>query len=49
MKYKTLAKQEMKKELKEVSNWMSSTENRVPDDPTVWKMNGSVCIGKLQL
>ena len=31
MKYKALAKQEMKKELKKLLNWMSSIENGQPD------------------
>jgi hypothetical protein len=34
MKYKGPTKQEMKKELKEVSNWMSLAENRRPVKPT---------------
>ena len=41
MKYKALAKQEMKKELKEISNLMSSAESRAPVKPTSRKYYGS--------
>ena len=42
MKYKALAKQEMKKELKEISNWMSFAATRAPVKPTLSKFNMSV-------
>ena len=41
MKYKALAKQEMKKELKEISNLMSSAESTTPVKPTSLKYYGS--------
>ena len=42
MTHKALSEQERKKELKEILNWMSSTENEQPAEPTAWKLRASV-------